>query len=301
MPNILVTGGLGFVGSHLVDYLVENPENNVVVIDDLSSESSSLTYQNDKVVAYFVDDIRSINDEGQTAALLSALQGQVYDIVYHLAARARIQPSFKKPTEYFDIDARGTCEVLDFARKQQARVVYAGSSSAYGGPKLNPYAFSKYVGEELCAMYQQVYGMHVAVARFFNVYGVRQPRTGPYATVIGIFEEQTSNNEPLTITGNGEQRRDFTHVSDIVKGLVSISVPGLGPGIFNLGTGRNYSINELASFFACEAGVQFVPARPGEAWITLADPAHTHAETGWTAQVALQDYIQRWKRDNLSR
>ena len=296
MPNILVTGGLGFVGSHLVDYLVEDESNNIVVIDDLSSESSNIEYQNARV-QYAIQDIRKINEPGLSASLLS-MGGGTFHTVYHLAARARIQPSFKNPTEYFDIDARGTCEVLEFARKNSAVLIYAGSSSAYGGPKLNPYAFSKYVGEELCLMYQNVYNMPTRVARFFNVYGVRQPTSGPYATVVGIFEGQTLAGQTLTVTGNGDQRRDFTHVSDIVKGLVALSSPSAaGNDVYNLGTGRNYSINELA---ACYGGqVLFTPKRPGEAWITLADPSLAKERTGWFPKVVLEDYIRRWKDSNV--
>lgn len=299
MQNILVTGGLGFVGSHLVDFLAQDKNNNVVVIDDLSSESSSIDYQNPDAT-YFINDIRDINTSEVHSALLSACVGQGgYQVVYHLAARARIQPSFKNPTEYFDIDARGTCEVLDFARKGSAILVYAGSSSAYGGPKLNPYAFSKYVGEELCLMYQDVYDMPTRVARFFNVYGDRQPRTGPYATVVGIFEEQTKNGVPCTITGTGEQRRDFTHVSDIVSGLVALSGPVESQReVFNLGTGRNYSINELAALFGEK--VNYIPARPGEAWITLADISHVQASTGWSPKITLEGYVRHWKESNLS-
>jgi len=297
MTNILVTGGLGFIGSHLVDYLVRDSSNNVVVIDDLSSESSSIKYQNDRA-QYVIQDIREINNN-LIASLTSAVDG-TYDVVYHLAARARIQPSFKKPTEYFDIDARGTCEVLDFARAQNAKLVYAGSSSAYAGPKLNPYAFSKYVGEELCVMYRQVYGMNVAIARFFNVYGTRQPISGPYATVIGIFEQQTRDGCPLTVTGTGEQRRDFTHVDDIVKGLIALSHRNVSLNdeqVYNLGTGRNYSINELACMFG--GVIKYVPARPGEAWITLADIGFVQDKVGWLATTVLDDYIRRWKQANL--
>lgn len=296
--NVLVTGGLGFVGSHLVDYLVQDTDCIVAVIDDLSSESSSIEYKNARA-HYMINDIRDINDE-VTVKRLQALVNGTFDVVYHLAARARIQPSFKKPTEYFDIDARGTCEVLDFARKQDAKLVYAGSSSACADPKLNPYAFSKYVGEELCMMFNQVYGMDVTVARFFNVYGDRQPVSGPYATVVGVFEDLTRRGMPLTITGTGEQRRDFTHVSDIVKGLISLSAPGIGTGVFNLGTGRNYSINELASFFMGSVGaVQYIPSRPGEALFTLADVADVNRATGWSADVVLKDYVTAWKRINF--
>jgi UDP-glucose 4-epimerase len=298
--NILVTGGLGFVGSHLVDLLVQNPENDVMVIDDLSSASASADYKNLKA-KYLIADIREIINDPVVFSTLSSYVRGPYDVVYHLAARARIQPSFKKPTEYFDIDARGTCEVLEFARKHNAKVVYAGSSSAYGGPKLNPYAFSKYVGEELCVMYNEVFGVQTQVARFFNVYGTRQPTSGPYATVIGIFEDQTKNGEQLTITGDGEQRRDFTHISDIARGFVELAALDKSSNEpFSLGTGRNYSINELAALFENPAGTLYIPRRPGEAWITRADATKMLDASGWKAEVALEDYIKTWRLANLT-
>ncbi len=285
MSKILVTGGLGFVGSHLVDSL-HSQGHKVTVIDNLCSESSSRDYIIDGV-NYLIEDVRDID---------SLDLSKDYEVVYHLAALARIQPSFKNPVKYFSIDALGTCKVLEFARKCNARLVYAGSSSAYGGPKLNPYAFAKYTGEELCRMYSSVYGMSTVVARFFNVYGDRQPTSGPYATVVGVFEGQTSKNAALTITGTGEQRRDFTHYSDIVSGFEALSKKDFSGEVFQLGTGVNYSINELASFF--NRDVKYIPARPGEAEITLADFSEMHKKTGWKPKVNLEDYVKSWVSNN---
>jgi len=168
--------------------------------------------------------------------------------------------------------------------------VYAGSSSAYAGPMLNPYAYAKYTGEQVCEMYSSVYSMNTAVARFFNVYGVRQPIVGPYATVVGIFERQKKLGLPLTVTGDGEQRRDFTHVSDIVRGLYTLSQGDHRGEVYNLGTGRNHSINELQNFFSPNE-ITYIPARPGEARVTLADISKTEAKTGWTPKIRLEDYI----------
>jgi UDP-glucose 4-epimerase len=242
-------------------------------------------------VSYHIEDIRSID---------SIDLPRDFDTVYHLAALARIQPSFKDPAKYFSIDAFGTCKVLEFARKCGAKFVYAGSSSAYAGPMLNPYAFAKFTGEELCRMYSNVYGMSTVIARFFNVYGDRQPTSGPYATVVGIFEGQTLNDEKLTVTGNGNQRRDFTHISDIVTGFELLAHQNFAGEIYQLGTGKNYSINELASFFGGD--VEYIMARPGEAWSTLADHSEFSGRTGWKPTTDIKEYVDAWKERNaLSR
>jgi UDP-glucose 4-epimerase len=286
--KILVSGGLGFVGSHLVDLLMLDSKNKVVVIDNLSSESSSRDYMRDDVT-YWIDDIRNLNTQ--------RYENKTFDIIYHLGALARIQPSFKDPLTHLSINIMGSSHVLEFARKKSSKVIYAGSSSAFGDQMLNPYTFTKYTGEQICELYSRVYGLSTVVARFFNVYGDRQPITGPYATVIGVFEEQTKNTLPLTVTGTGEQRRDFTHVSDIAAGLVALSEDAWQGEVFQLGTGVNYSINDLANMFGGE--IKYIPLRPGETWITLADISDTIKHVGWTPKINLLDYVSEWKMKNL--
>jgi UDP-glucose 4-epimerase len=282
--KILVTGGLGFVGSHLVDYLLKDKQNIITVIDNLCSESSSKCYMRNEV-NYLIDDVRNLSNIKY--AYLK------FDVIYHLAALARIQPSFKDPITYMSIDIMGTAQVCELARRTHARLVYAGSSSAFAGPMLNPYAFAKYTGEQTCELFHSVYNLKCSIARFFNVYGTRQPTTGPYATVIGVFEEQTKNKESLTITGTGEQRRDFTHVDDIVRALCLMSKDDGECYVYQLGTGTNYSINELANFFSDE--IVYIPKRPGEADTTLADNRDAINILGWKPNVVLQDYINTWK------
>jgi len=281
MTKILVTGGLGFVGSHLVDALA-NEGHDVTVIDNLCSESSSKSYMRDDVT-YWVDDIRNLNTYKYC--------NESFDLIYHLAALARIQPSFKDPLTYLSIDIMGTSNVLEFARRCNARVVYAGSSSAYGGPMLNPYAFAKFTGEQTCELYNKVYGLSTVTARFFNVYGKRQPTTGAYATVVGVFEKQYEVGNALTVTGTGEQRRDFTHVSDIIEGFKLLGQESWNAEVFQLGTGKNYSINELANMFGGD--IEYIEKRPGEAWTTLADSSMMMAATGWVPRVRLEDYVQK--------
>tara|TARA_R110000824_G_scaffold60050_10_gene160911 strand:+ start:19133 stop:20074 length:942 start_codon:yes stop_codon:yes gene_type:complete len=280
----LVTGGLGFIGSNLVDALVKK-DWKIVVVDNLCSESSSRDFMN-PAVEYWIDDVRNLNR--------SKYSKEKFDVVFHLAAHARIQPSFEQPLDYLSNDIMGTASACDFARHMKARFVYAGSSTAFGGEYLNPYAFAKRSGERVCEMYKEVYGMSTVIARFFNVYGNRQPITGPWATVVGKFEELTRLEKPLTIVGNGEQRRDFTHVDDIVSGLYSLGCRDWcsldAPLIFSLGTGTNYSINELADLFGGEK--IGIPSRPGEARITLADPDLMYKETGWRAKKSLKRYVR---------
>ena len=278
---MLVTGGCGFIGSNLVDKLLDLGHE-VHVWDDMSSESSNTDYVR-REAKYIFDDVKLLNSPKYRNTHTK------YDVIFHLAAFARIQPSFEHPFEYLQNDIMGTAAVCELARKLGSKVVYAGSSSAYAGPMLNPYAFAKYTGEQVCEMYHKVFGLSTVTARFFNVYGNRQPESGQWATVIGIFERQNRLGNNLTVTGTGEQRRDFTHVSDIVSGFVALSeICGEGQ-VLNLGTGINYSINEIAYMFGGEK--EYLPQRPGEALTTLADISETTRLTGWTPKVALNAYI----------
>jgi len=279
--KVLVTGGLGFIGSHLVDHL-RDLGHAVYVWDNLSTESSSEKYMRSDV-CYTKNDVRQICDHDHPD----------YDVIYHLAAFARIQPSFEIPLEYLSNDIMGTAAVCELARKLKCRIVYAGSSSAYAGPFLNPYAFAKYTGEQVCQLYHEVFGVSTVAARFFNVYGARQPTTGKWATIVAIFEGQTTRGEPLTVTDDGEQRRDFTHVYDIVKGFAALGEKDWSENdstwIFNIGTGVNYSINQLADMFG---GTKiYLPKRPGEARNTLADASLIADHTSWQPERSLPEYV----------
>lgn len=276
----LVTGGLGFIGSNLVDILISKGWS-VMVIDDLSSGNKE--WKNNKA-QYDEWDVQEINERIH----------KPFDVIFHLAAEARIQPSYQNPLRWQQVNINGTVAVCEYARINNCKIIYAGSSSCYGGRYKNPYTFSKKIGEEVCEMYSKVFGVSTVTARFFNVYGPRNPLIGKFTPIIAKFEQKTKNNQPLTIVGDGTQRRDFTHVHDICEGLCALSKNNWEGEVFNLGTGKNYSILEVAEMFGGEK--KFLPKRLGESKETLADISKTIEEIGWRPKYNLEDYIKRRKQ-----
>jgi len=287
----LVTGGAGFIGSHIVDALIERGEE-VICIDDKSAPQNGAFYWNDKA-SNFVGDIRS-------SEFRKLYQG--VDYVFHLAARSRIQPTVNSPSECFSVNVLGTQEVLEASRLAGVkRVVYSASSSYYGhaskppfiesAPKgcATPYSLSKWQGEEICELYTKLYGLSTVSLRYFNVYGPREPLKGEYAPVMGLFMRQKAAGEPMTIVGDGNQRRDFTHISDAVRAnLIAAEKPWV-VGPVNIGTGRNYSINDLARMIGGDT--VHVPERVGETRETLAYVNRAKDYLGWEAKVTLEDYL----------
>lgn len=285
IKKVLVTGGCGFIGSNLVDMLIEDEGYSVIVIDDLSF--GKIENCNPKAEYIFDDFKKVLHSEDKKLTDI--------DVVFHLAAEARIQPSFVDPLYTCENNSYGTAIVCEFARKNDSMVVYSGSSTFYGGVFLNPYAFAKWQGEEVIKMYTQIFKIKSGIARFFNVYGPRNPQIGQYTPVVAIFERQILNNNPLTIVGDGEQRRDFTHVSDICSGLMAISNEDRAAEAYNLGTGVDYSINELADMF--DHPKQSLPSRRGEARNTKADISKTIKELNWIPKIKLIDYVMEFKRE----
>jgi UDP-glucose 4-epimerase len=286
---VLVTGGAGFIGSNLVDRLIEKGEE-VHIFDNLSTGTRANV--NSKAQFKIVDIAKGLPTHIK------------FDTIYHLAAKARIQPSFKDPVSSHNSNVTGTIHILELARRHDAKVVFAGSSSVYHSPYANPYTLTKHVGEQYCMLYSKAFGLKTAIARFFNVYGKRHLREGDYATVIGIFEQQKINNEFLTVTGSGEKRRDFTHVNDIVNGLIAIAEKNtdwnpINGAIFDFGRGKNHSINEIAAMFK-PVGIQHIAERPGEADSTLADFSYSKGRLGWEPKHNVEDYIKEFIdfRDN---
>lgn len=288
--KILVTGGLGFVGSNLVKILKEKGNYDITVIDNICSLSSNIDYK-EEGVEYIIDSINNLDK--------IKYQYLKFDIIFHLAGLSRIQPSFLDPISYFETNTVGTVQIGELARRCGAKIVYAASSSAEAGPHLNPYAFTKWSGEEILKMYAEIFDVSTVSTRFYNVYGSRQPWEGEYATVLGIFERQYKNNEPLTIVGDGEQRRDFTHVNDIINGMIELSKEEHKGEIYNLGTGRSYSINQLVDFFGCDS--ISLPKRQGEARISVADISQTIKISGWKPTYSLKQYIKNIKSNESIR
>jgi len=273
----LVTGGAGFIGSHLTDRLIKDGHE-VVVWDSLTTGKREQVHEQARFHEISVESIHP---------KYHAEDG--YEAIFHLAGEARIQPSFEKPDVTHESNVTGTMKILEMARLCGSRVIYAGSSSVYHDQYANPYSFTKLKAEEYCTLYNRLYNVPVAIARFFNVYGPRQLEDGAYATVVGIFERQAREGRSLTVTGTGEQRRDFTHVEDIVNGLLAMSESDWDAEIFNLGTGTNHSINEVAEMFG--RPIEYLPKRPGEADNTLADIHHSKAMLGWRPKHNLKEYV----------
>jgi UDP-glucose 4-epimerase len=291
----LVTGGAGFIGSHLVDKLI-SLGHIVIVIDDESAVSNSEFYHNDIAVYYNKD----ICDYESTRQLYNNV-----DFVFHLAANARIQIGLNNPIRCVEVNTLGTTTVLQCAREAGVKkVIYSSTSSSYGLKNkpplkedmiedcLNPYSVSKVAGEKLCQMYTDLFDLKTVTLRYFNVYGERQPLKGQYAPVVGLFLEQAKRGDPLTIAGDGEQRRDFTHVSDVVRANVDCMYTNVY-GIINIGTGRNYSVNEIAKMISNDH--VYIDARPGESRETLANISKAKFYLDWEPKVRIKDWIDEYK------
>jgi UDP-glucose 4-epimerase len=293
--RMLVTGGAGFIGSNIVDRLVLDGHE-VVVIDNESSDAHNSFYWNSKAINHNLDIC-------EYTAIRQLFDG--IDYVFHLAAEARIQPAILNPLLAIKTNTLGTATVLQCAREAGVRrVVYSSTSSAYGfnatpnteeqhDDCLNPYSVSKVSGEKICKMYYSLFSLETVVLRYFNVYGDREPTRGQYAPVIGIFKRQKLAGENLTVVGDGEQRRDFTNVLDVVEANIlsatkDIPAELLGT-VFNVGTGLNYSINEIAKMY--DHDTINIPARLGESRETLASTEKIKNIIGWKPKVILSDWI----------
>jgi len=275
----LVTGGAGFVGTNLIRTLLS--KNYEVVSVDNYKTGTQLNHL--PGVKYINFDIRDINDYSAWGE---------FDVVYHLAAIARIQPSFKDPYDYFTTNANGTFKLAQYCTKNNIPLVYAGSSSHHSGKLKNPYTFSKDTGEEIIQLHQEHFGLKASIARFYNVYGPHQLKEGGYTTLIGAWEKKIEEHQPLTIYGDGTKRRDFTHVDDITNALILILEKQEWGHIFELGRGQNYSVKEIADMF--EQEVEYKDDKPGEAQVTLCDYSLAKKLLGWEPKHNIEDYIKNY-------
>ncbi len=278
--NILITGGVGFIGSNLAERLI-NDGHNVICIDDYSFGKKDNEIDN---VKYINDDIEKI----------SLIEDEI-DICYHLAAKARVQPSFEDPVDYFRVNVKGTMKVMEWAKKRNVKVVYAGSSSKHFNPEDSPYAMYKYLGEQVCKLYKTSYDLKTEIARFYNVYGPRENRDEKFGNVIGIWTTKALKGDSLPIVGDGMQRRDFTHVNDIVDGLVKIGFSDISQDDgWELGTGNNYSVNELFEMFNQRFNVSSInlPDQPGNYKKTLRKNDDLINLLGWSPKDRLEKHIK---------
>jgi UDP-glucose 4-epimerase len=292
----IVTGGAGFIGSHLVDKLLEL-NHDVICIDNESSQSNEEFRWNDGADNYKLD----ICNYQHIAPLFYNV-----DYVFHMAAESRIEPSIKNPLNTNKVNILGTTNILQAAREHGVqKVLYSSTSAAYGRNKiphqesmyedcLNPYSVSKVCGEKICRMYTELFKLKTVIFRYFNVYGPRQPKRGQYAPVIGIFLRQKESLEPLTIVGDGSQRRDFIHVQDVINANICAAehniTNDLYGTVFNVGSGQNYSILEIANMISDKH--RFLEPRKGEMKETLADISKIQQYLPWQPTVDLEDYIK---------
>ena len=296
----VVVGGAGFIGSNIVDKLVEQ-NHEVVIIDNLST--GKMENVNPKASVEYID-ICNVNE---CSAMVEIMSGA--DALFLLAAKARVQPSIENPVEYETNNTIGTLNVLKCASDAGVRrVVYSASSSAYGNTEklpskesdpinpLSPYGAQKYYGEVMCKMFSEVYGLETVSLRYFNIYGERQNVGGAYAMVIGIFADQKLRGEIMTINGDGEQRRDFTYVGDVVNAnILASKSEKVGNGeVINIGNGDNRSINDIADMIGGERIHREPVIEPRE---TLADNSLAEELLGWKPTQNIEDWVPGYKKE----
>lgn len=291
--KVAVTGGAGFIGSNLTNKLIELGYD-VVIIDDLST--GDVNKINPKAI--FVNESLHTVDVDVLASHLSGCE-----IVFHLAALARVQPSIIEPLKFNDVNVKGTLNVLFASHKAGVRrLVYSASSSCYGDATifptsedhpinpLSPYGLQKHIGELYCKMFSQVYGLDTVSLRYFNVYGEGMNTEGAYKLVIAVFADQLRRKQPLTINNDGRQRRDFTYVGDIVdlNILAGTHTNALMGESFNAGSGKNYSVNELADMFG---GDRVYIGDVLEPFQTLANNSKARSVLGWNPKGDLKQWM----------
>lgn len=296
-----VIGGAGFIGHHIANTLIERGDE-VIIIDNLST--GRIENVHPKAEFHKID----ISHDGEEKRLIKILEG--VDTVYLTAAQTRVQPSMIDPIGFNKINVEGVVRVLDACRYAKVRrVVYSASSSVYGETTvfptpehdvaydpMSPYALQKYIGEQYCKLYSRVFELDTVCLRYFNVYGEGMPTSGAYRMVISIFGEQYQKDQPLTYVNDGDQRRDFTYVMDVVNAniLAGDYPEQLNGDVFNVGNGDNFSVNDVIEMFGCES--KFLENRI-EPSCTLADTTKLQNKFGWRPNGDLKAFIEQYKID----
>jgi len=277
--TVLVTGGCGFVGYALVEKLIQLGYE-VDVIDDLSIGREA-KYVEPLGAKFLHGDVRAMDN----------IPDKPYNYLFHLAALSRIQPSFQNPSWTFSVNVEGTKRVVEYASRNGSKLIYSGSSSKHHNPELSPYAMTKHIGEEWIKLYRKVYDLNAEIVRFYNVYGPGELVDSHMAAVIGIWRSRISKGLPILIHGDGEQRRDFTHIDDIVDGLIRIAESNeKAEDAWELGTGNNYSLNEVADMFG-DIKREYVPDVKGNYRKTLRINNEAIDRLGWQPKDRLKEYI----------
>ncbi len=301
----LVTGGAGFIGSNLVDKLVEDGHE-VIIFDNLSSGNSENL---NKEAKFFLIDISNPNSF-QSKNMEAVMSG--VDVVFHLAAFPRVEPSIQEPLHSHNINVNGTLNMLEACRKYGVkRFVFTSSSAVYGDAEkiptnefeetnpMSPYALNKLIGEQYCKLYSLLYNLETVCLRYSNAYGEGQPTSGAYCNVMGIFEQQKEKGEPMTIVGDGEQKRDFVYVGDIVKANIQVGFDEcyLRGAVLNVGSGKSYSVNQIAEWIGGET--KNIPSRlePKE---TLLDSYQLMDSFDWQPTMELEKWVKNRQKKKES-
>lgn len=286
MKKVLVTGGCGFVGHALTLELIKNGYK-VDVIDNLSIGKEAKIPNG---CHFLGGDIRAMEN----------IMDKDYLYIFHLAALSRIQPSFKNPYTTFSVNVDGTKKVVEYAKRNSSKLIYSGSSSRHHNPMLSPYAMTKHMGEEWIKMEREVFGLNAEIVRFYNVYGPGELVDSHMAAVIGLWRASIKNGQPIKIHGDGKQRRDFTHINDIVDGLIRIAESDeKHEDAWELGTGKNYSLNEVADMFG-DVVREYVSDVKGNYRETLRINNDAIERLGWQPTDKLKEYINEIKLRNNS-
>jgi UDP-glucose 4-epimerase len=277
---ILVTGGAGFIGSHLCENLVQDNSNKVYSLDNYSTGSVNNHIKNVEYIA------------GSTVNIGSLINFKP-DFIYHLGEYSRVEQSFEDITEVWKSNKDGIFSVLEFTRKIGAKLIYAGSSTKFGdgglGRSQSPYAWTKATNTELVENYGNWFDIPYAITYFYNVYGDREISTGKYATLIALFLNKRKNNEKLTVVSPGTQKRNFTHIDDIVSGLILIGENGYGDD-FGIGCQKSYTVLEVAKMFGGD--IEMLPERKGNRMVADVVTEKT-MKLGWSPKKSLNNYIQK--------